>query len=241
MFYFSGLESFYKRSGKSGHKCLDSVKSHFLASILVKPSWTNVSFPPTVKHSKCVLFLYVNGWSLSWKLLHYQLYELTWSGDKRPWIPNNCLAGKGKEGWAQPLEGREHLWKRTLNFVLALIGRVRLVLESRSGPEPSWRHHKELKQGCCRSRCVCTGYPSSPSEGKKTQSLASVIYLYSVKRWLYPEMLSGRAMRRPGTNFLPSVRVAWVPWFKYATSLADSTDVLLSVSKLLRCLKGTNH
>lgn len=167
MFYFSGLESFYKRSGKSGHKCLDSVKSHFLASILVKPSWTNVSFPPTVKHSKCVLFLYVNGWSLSWKLLHYQLYELTWSGDKRPWIPNNCLAGKGKEGWAQPLEGREHLWKRTLNFVLALIGRVRLVLESRSGPEPSWGHHKELKQGCCRSRCVCTGYPSSPSEGKK--------------------------------------------------------------------------
>lgn len=67
-------------------------------------------------------FLYVNGCSLCWKLLHYQLWEPTWARRQRDWIPNNCVARKVEKagsGWVQPLKGSEHLDKH-IRRVLSL-------------------------------------------------------------------------------------------------------------------------
>lgn len=62
-------------------------------------------------------------------------------------------------------------------FCSCAIGWIWLVLESGSGPEPSWGHHEELNEiGMLQIQvlcpAVCSGYPCSPSGGKLRATLA---------------------------------------------------------------------
>lgn len=127
-------------------------------------------------------FLYVNGWSLNWKLLHYQLCESTWARRQKDWIPNNCLARrveKGGKGWVQPLKGSEHLDKRargvlSLHYWASQIvfGEHQAILSHPSGlgaPSLAGRRmmHSWIKCRCCWSRhLVPAGYPFSLSKGQ---------------------------------------------------------------------------
>lgn len=130
-------------------------------------------------------FLYVNGWSLSWKLLHYQLCELTWARRQRHWIPNNCLAGKGEEGWEQPLESREHLWKCTLRgffgffFLHCWMSQIGFGEQEGSwvilrAPLPGRRSSNRDAANPGALSLLCAGYPCLPSEGRGASNSCSI-------------------------------------------------------------------